>query len=151
MSAHVVEPRPGVSMGRVVVSVAVENSLDRSRVALGEIEPGAVRRATVDALVDTGATFFCIPESLVRQLGIEFDRQRETRTISGVIAMRIDRGARIDVQGRACNVEVMALPEGRPCLLGQIPLETLDWWVDTANRRLAGKPEHGGQWMAEAF
>lgn len=48
-------------------------------------------------------------------------------------------------------VEVMALPQGRQPLLGQIPLETLDWWVDTASWRLVGNPEHGGHRMAEVF
>jgi clan AA aspartic protease len=138
-------------MGRVVVSIAAENVNDRSRAERGEIVVEQVRRVTVDALVDTGATFLCLPESIVQQLGLDFDRVRETRTFSGVVALSIFRGARLEAEGRACSVEVMALPEGRQCLLGRIPLETLDWWVDTANRKLVGNPEHGGQWMAEVF
>lgn len=88
---------------------------------------------------------------MIAQLGLIFDQDRETRTVSGPITLKVYRGARIEVQGRACSVEVMALPEGRQCLLGQIPLETLDWWVDTVNHRLVGNPEHGGEWMAEIF
>ncbi len=151
MVANVVEPKPGVDLGRVVVPVVVENVSDQSRAARGEIPPDQVRRVGVDALVDTGATFFCLAETQVRQLGLEFDRTRETRTFSGIVTLNIYRGARLEVQGRACTVEVMALPEGRQPLLGQIPLETLDWWVDTGNQRLVGNPEHGGQWMAEVF
>ncbi len=151
MVQRIVEPKPAVDMGRVVVPAVVENVNDRTRAERGELAPEQVRRVTVDALVDTGATFLCLPESLVQQLGLEFDRTRQTRTFSGVAAMSIYGGARIEIEGRACRVEVMALPEGRQCLLGQIPLETLDWWVDTANRRLVGNPEHGGQWMAEVF
>ena len=45
----------------------------------------------------------------------------------------------------------MELPAGRQVLLGQLPLETLDWWVDTVSHRLVGNPEHGGEWMAEVF
>ncbi len=138
-------------MGRVVVPIVVENVDDRSRAARGEIPPEQVRRATVDALVDTGATFLCLPESLVRQLGLDFDRTRETRTFSGLVSLDVYGGARLAVQWRACRVEVMALPDGRQPLLGQIPLETLDWWVDTANQCLVGNPEHGGQWLAEVF
>jgi hypothetical protein len=92
-----------------------------------------------------------MPQSSIERLGLEFDRERPTRTISGVMPMRMYVGARLEVQGRACNVEVMALADDRQCLLGQIPLETLDWWVDTAQQRLVGNPEHGGQWMAEAY
>ena len=151
MASQVVEPKPGVDMGRVVVPAVAENVMDRARAERGEISPDQIWRVSVDALVDTGATFFRMPEPLIRQLGLEFDRTRETRTFAGLVQMNIYRGARLEVQGRACNVEVMALPEGRQCLLGQIPLETLDWWVDTASRCLVGNPEHGGQWMADVF
>ncbi|MBI4578908.1 MAG: aspartyl protease family protein [Planctomycetes bacterium] len=138
-------------MGRVVVAVAIENVDDRAKADSGGLPAEAVRRISIQALVDSGATFLCIPESSIQQLGLTFDRTRETRTITGPLTMRIYRGARIEVQGRACNVEVMALPEGRQPLLGQIPLETLDWWIDSKNQRLVGNPEHGGQWMAEIF
>ena len=67
------------------------------------------------------------------------------------MTMKIYRGAFLEVQGRECSVEVMELPQGRQVLLGQIPFETLDWWVDTTHQRLVGNPEHGGQWMAEVF
>ncbi len=149
MSGTIVEPKPGVDVGRVVVTVAVENVEDRKRADQGEIGDDQIRRISVEALVDSGATFFCLPESVIEQLGLDFDRTKETRTITGPLMMSIYGGAKIEVQGRACRVEVLALPESRQPLLGQIPLETLDWWVDLANRRLVGNPEHGGQWMAE--
>ena len=151
MSGTIVEPKPGSDVGRVVVTVVVENIEDRDRADHGEISKDQIRRLSVEALVDSGATFFCLPKSFVEQLGLKLHRIRETRTIAGPMTLEIFRGASIDVQGRACTVEVMALPEGRQPLLGQIPLETLDWWVDTANRCLVGNPEHGGQWMAEVF
>jgi hypothetical protein len=138
-------------MGRVIVPVLVEHALDQTRAARGEIAASKVRRVQVDALVDTKATFFCMPEALAQRLGLAFDRARETRTFSGTVRMGICAGARIEVQGRACRVAVIALPEGRPCQLGQIPPETLDWSVAAAKRPLAGNPEHGGQWMAEVF
>jgi predicted aspartyl protease len=151
MSAGIIEPKPGVDMGRVVVDVIIENAEDRDRLERGEITPGQVRRVTVPALMDTGATFFCLPEPLVRQLGLKFHRTKESRTVSGPMMMKIYREALIEVQGRECSVEVMELPADRQVLLGQLPLETLDFWVDTTARRLVGNPEHGGAWMAEVF
>jgi clan AA aspartic protease len=151
MSSTIIDPKPGVGMGRIVVEVVVENAEDRERANRGEIPAQDVRRITVEALADSGATFLCLPESLVEQLGLDFHRMREARTVAGPMHLRVYGGATVEVQGRACNVEVIALPEGRQPLLGQIPLETLDWWIDLANRRLVGNPEHGGQWMAEVF
>ncbi len=149
MSATVIEPKPGVHMGRVLVPVSVTNVDDVDRMQRGELSADRVRTVTIETLVDTGATFLCLPMPLIQQLGLNFDRQRETRSVTGPLWMDIYRGARLEVLGRDCNVEVMALPEGRHALLGQIPLETLDYWVDVTNHRLVGNPEHGGQWMAE--
>jgi predicted aspartyl protease len=149
--SSIVEPKPGIQMGRVVVTVHVENAEDRKRANAGAIPADAVRRISVESLVDSGATFLCLADSLVKQLGLDYHRVKEAKTVSGVMALKIYGGAIIEVQGRSCHAEVMALPEDRQALLGQIPLETLDWWIDTRNHRLVGNPEHGGQWMADIF
>jgi len=36
-----------------------------------------------------------------------------------------------------------------PVLIGQVPLELLDWVVDPRGQRLIGNPEHGGQHIME--
>jgi hypothetical protein len=48
-------------------------------------------------------------------------------------------------------VDVGEIPDQFPVLIGQVPLELLDWVVDTKNRRLIGNPEHGGQQMIDVF
>jgi predicted aspartyl protease len=151
MVQRIVEPRPGVDLGRLVVDVTVENVEDLRRAQRGEIPADQVRRLTLQALVDSGATIFCMPKSLVRQFGLPFNRERETRTVTGPLKLRVYGGARLTVQNRDCDEEVLVLPEDRQVLLGQVPLEKMDWWIDLNNRRLVGNPEHGGQWMAEVF
>jgi clan AA aspartic protease len=145
----VIEPKRGANLGRVVAEVLVLNVDDLRRGERGDAK--ALRSHTVAALVDSGATFFCLPADLIERLGLPFNRNRPTNTISGPMTLRIFGGARIEVQGRACDVEVMELPVGRQALLGQLPLEALDFWIDTAKQRLVGNPEHGGEWMAEVF
>jgi predicted aspartyl protease len=151
MSATIVEPKPGLDMGRVVVTVSIENFEDRDRAERGEIPPDSIRRITAEALVDSGATLLSIPESMIKTLGLRFDRVKDSRIITGPIRLNVYRGARLEVNGRAASVEVLGLPENSPVLLGQIPLETLDFWIDLSNHRLVGNPEHGGQWMTEVF
>lgn len=148
---QIVEPRPGLEIGRVVVTITVENIEDRDRAERGEIPLDQVRCITTEALVDSGATFLSMPESMVKSLGLKFDRMRDSRTVTGVIRLNVYRGARVQVQGRDITDEVLALPEGCQVLLGQIPLEKLDFWIDLTNRRLVGNPEHNGQWMAEVY
>ena len=58
---------------------------------------------------------------------------------------------RLTVQGRDCLVEVAEVPEECPVLIGQIPLEMLDFVVDPVGQRLIGNPEHGGQQMIDMF
>ncbi len=149
MPPTIIEPKPGVDMGRVLVPVTVQNVEDRWRVDRGELAADQVREIQAEALVDTGATFLCLPQPLVRLLGLTFDRKRPTRSVTGPLLMDVYRGGRLHVHGRDCSVEVMELSDGCQTLLGQIPLETLDFWVDVTNQRLVGNPEHDGEWMAE--
>lgn len=149
MVASIVEPKRGAKVGRVVVDVAVENFEDRLRANRGEIPKAQVRRVHVSALVDTGDTFMCMPKSLVDQLGLSFVTDYVAKTVSGPLKLGLYAAARIEAQGRDCVTEVLALPEGRQVLLGQIPLEMMDWWVDVSSQRLVGNPEHGGQWQVE--
>jgi hypothetical protein len=65
--------------------------------------------------------------------------------------MQIFSAVRVTIEGRDCLSEVMELPDGSPALVGQIPLELLDFWIDTKGQCLAGNPEHGGQWIMDAY
>ena len=59
-------------MGKVLVTVRVENLEDLYKVDQGAIRPDEVRHVEVDdALVDTGATMLSMPARLIRQLGLK--------------------------------------------------------------------------------
>jgi hypothetical protein len=57
----------------------------------------------------------------------------------------------LTVQGRDCVVEVMELPDECPVLIGQFPLEGLDFVVDPVGQKLLGNPDHGGEQMVDVF
>lgn len=139
-------------MGRVVVPMLIENVVDLYNAESGLIPPEQVRRVEVtEALVDTGATQLSLPPSLIVQLGLRPLGVRRAMTGGGVVQMRTFGPVRITVQGRFCNGDVTELPEGAPALLGQIPLEALDFVVDMPGRRLVGNPAHGGEQMIEMY
>jgi hypothetical protein len=48
-------------------------------------------------------------------------------------------------------VDVIEIPEGNPVLIGQIPLEMMDWVVDLRSRKLIGNPAHGGEHVLEVL
>jgi len=53
--------------------------------------------------------------------------------------------------GRSGNFDVVEVSDSAPDLLGQIPLEYLDFIVNSKAKKLQPNPEHGGQWMSEEF
>ena len=57
----------------------------------------------------------------------------------------------LTVQGRECPMDVAEVPDDCPVLIGQVPLELLDFVVDPANQRLIGNPAHGGEQMLEMY
>jgi predicted aspartyl protease len=141
-----------LTMGKVVVSARIENQSDLIAVQQGRLEPEKVRRLDVtDALVDTGATLLSLPRRYIGQLGLTRHRTRTARTTAGIVSFGIYEPVRLSVQGRDCYVEVAEIPDECPPLIGQIPLELLDFVVDPAGQKLIGNPDHGGEQMIDLF
>lgn len=139
-------------MGRVLTELTVENLEDLWAVKNGQLAADKVRRLEVkDALVDTGATSLALPESLIRQLGLMRRYTKQARTAGGVREVNVYEPVRLTVQGRDCTVDVMELPDSAPVLLGQVPLEFLDFVVDPRSQRLIGNPAHGGEQMFDMY
>jgi clan AA aspartic protease len=138
------------TMGRVTVLAKIENLADLIMVRKGLLTADQVRSIEVsDALVDTGATTLSMPKKLIEQLGLEPMRTRKARTAGGRVNVQIHGPARLTIQGRDCTLDVSELPEDCPVLIGQIPLELLDFVVDLTGQRLIGNPAHGGEHIIE--
>ncbi len=139
-------------MGKVLVTARVENVGDLLDADLGRLAPSEVRAVEVaDALVDTGATGLSMPKSLLGTLGLKYLRTRKALSSAGPVEVRVFGTARLTIQGRDCPVDVTELPDGCPVLIGQIPLEAMDFVVDMPSRRLVGNPEHGGEHVIELY
>lgn len=139
-------------MGRVVVEARVENLSDAWEVRRGLRAPAESRVITIsDALVDTGATGLTLPTKLIQQLGLEKRRERNVRTAGGPRVASVYEAVRLTIQGRDCICEVTEAPYDVPTLIGQIPLEWLDFVVDPRGQRLIGNPAHGGEWISEMY
>ena len=123
-------------MGEIVVSVGLENYVDRSNARSGfRTEP--VRCARVDGVVDTGAVMLVLPRNVVERLGLDplrtavvtyADERRDERPVAGPVA--------IEVCDRFMVTECVVGPPSSEALIGQIVLEALDLIADCANRTL---------------
>lgn len=141
-----------VTMGKVVVPVLLENLEDLFRANSGEISKEQVRSIAVpDALVDTGAVMLSVPKQLIAQLGLKPFRSRTVRTVGGIVQTTIYRAVQLSVQGREVTCDVAEIPDDCPVLIGQIPLEGMDFVVDPIGQRLIGNPEHNGEHMIDIF
>lgn len=137
-------------MGRVLTEAVIENLRDLFAVEEGRSSPESVRRVSVaDALVDTGATTLALPSRYIHELGLSKKRERNAVSAHGRGPISIYEPVRLTIQGRDCVVEVMEVPDEVPALIGQIPLEMLDFVIDLQSRRLIGNPAHGGEQMLE--
>jgi clan AA aspartic protease len=139
-------------MGRVTVKARIENLRDLYEADKGALKSEEVRAIEVDdALVDTGAYMLFIPKRLIKKLGLKKFRTRPIRTAAGKGTAGVYEAVRLTIQGRECTIDVADVPNDCPVLIGQIPLEMLDFVVHPRAQKLVGNPEHGGEHMIDAF
>lgn len=140
------------TMGKVLVPVRLENVYDLHETSLGGRAAEAVRQVDVDdALVDTGASTLSVPKRLVAQLGLKPLRSRQARTSAGPVTLQVYGTVRLTVQGRDCTCDVVEIHDDCPVLIGQVPLELLDFVIDPSGQRLIGNPAHGGEHIIELY
>jgi len=140
------------TVGRVIVKVRIENLRDLYDVDKKALKLEQVRTLEIDdALVDTGAYMFFVPRRLIKKLGLKKFRTRPIRTAAGPSTAGVYEAVRLTIQGRACTIDVADVANDCPVLIGQIPLEMLDFVIDLRGQKLIGNPEHGGEHMIDAF
>jgi predicted aspartyl protease len=140
------------TMGRVLVEVLLESLRDLWALEQGLIKPDQVRRIIVpDALVDTGATMLSLPTRMIRQLGLTKTWTRQVTTSKGTSNADVYSSVKLTIKGRECPMDVLEVPDDVPVLIGQIPLEYLDFVVDSQSRSVIGNPAHGGEQMYEMY
>ncbi len=92
-----------------------------------------------------------LPIRLIQQLGLEKKYSKRVISTSGEGEVNVYGTVRLTIQGRECPTDVMEVPDRVPVLIGQIPLEYLDFVVDPHNQRLIGNPAHGGEHVLELY
>lgn len=140
------------TLGRVLTEATFENLDDLVLVKRGFGKPESVRSVTVqDALVDTGASLLSLPTRLIQQLGLDLVSSKRVLSSTGQAEARLYSAVRLTIQGRSCTMDVLEVPDSVPALIGQLPLEHLDFVVDMRTHSLIGNPAHGGEHMYELY
>ena len=137
-------------MGRVLTEATVYNANDHAEMRMGKLPADKVRQiAVAEALVDSGATALSMPKSLIEQIGLVKQYEKRAMTAAGLQTFNVYGPARVVIMGREAPTDVIEVPEGTPVLIGQIPLEWMDWVIDLQGRKLIGNPAHGGEHVLE--
>ena len=137
-------------MGKVIVKLKLTNLIDLG-VQHRKLSKTKPRTVEIEALVDTGATRLYLKPSVIKSLGLEKVDDIISQTTNGPKQRAVYEPVRLDLQGRYGNFDVVDIGENVPNLLGQIPLEYLDFVVDSKNRKLIPNPEHGDKQMSEEY
>ena len=122
-------------------AIKLLNNFDEENALLGHLSPAAVRRVEMEALVDTGATMLVLPADVVERLGLRIAGHRRVRYADGRVAeIPWVAGVKIVILGRETVVTALVESAGTVALIGQVPLEELDFLVDPKSRELHVNP-----------
>ncbi len=98
------------------------------------------REQEVLALVDTGAAYSVIPESILRHIGIEPTETMALRYANGRLDVRPMGEGRATIGERSRDTLLVFGPDGTEPLLGAYTLEGLKLMVDPPNQQLVPLP-----------
>ena len=137
-------------MGKVIVTIKLTNYSDLvvQRLKLKKLRP---RVTEVEALVDTGATRLYLKPSVIKKLGLARTDTVRSKTTNGDAIRYKYSPVQLELMGRRENFDVVEVPEDVPNLVGQVPLEVLDFVVDARGQKLIPNPAHGGEQMTEEY
>ena len=117
-------------MGLVFAQIKLSNPKDEALIPLD-----------VKCLVDTGATYLCIPETVAIQLKLGETEKREVMLANGTVTSVPYVGPiKISFENRTCYVGAMVM--GEQTLLGAIPMEDMDLVVHPKLFKLSVNPAH---------
>ena len=100
------------------------------------ISADGTRPETVNALVDTGSTFTCLPANLLREFGVVPYRRIQSELADGSV-VEDDLGlVHVRIEGITTPTLAIFAAEGAPTLLGAYTLEGALLVVDPVRQRL---------------
>ena len=124
-------------MGLTYANIELINADDMAFVRRGIIGEDEIRQITVKAMVDTGSIMLCINESLQQYLNLPFRSKRRSQLANGLI-LDLDVVGPVIVRylDRECSTNAILLPDDQEPLLGAIPMEEMDLYVNPGRNEL---------------
>ena len=126
-------------MGYVNTQVTLKNIYDLKQAKQGNLPKDKIRQATIDVMVDTGASTLVINEKIFQQLGLDVMGESEiTLANDAKEKCKITEPVVIKWEDRAVAMSALVIDDAPDFLLGILPLEGMDLIIDTVNQKLVG-------------
>lgn len=132
----------GKEMGLVYAEIELVSIDDLVLSRHGMLPEFDVRIVKTRALVDSGALDLVINDEMKEQLDLPVIDKRLVRLADETL-LEVDMVGPVEVrfQNRSTTVRALVLPTTETVLLGAIPLEGLDVFIDPAGERLVANPK----------
>jgi clan AA aspartic protease len=126
-------------MGTFTEEITLVNARDIGYARDGFIPDTKIRTVTLEAIPDTGAWTLIVNEETRRKLGLAVVEAVESSLADGSSTQYgLTEPVEIRWKDRRISLQAVVIPNANSILLGALPLEGLDLYVDPVNQRLAG-------------
>lgn len=134
-------------MGKVLTDLKLTSLYDLRDFRLQRIKETEIKSLLINnVIVDSGASMLCLSKAIIDQLDLEFVKSTKVNTADGIVTRGIYGPVVYEIQGRSARGDVLELAHPKiNALIGQIPLEQLDFLINPAANRLITNPEHEGE------
>jgi clan AA aspartic protease len=131
-------------MGMVYANIELINGDDVVLHRKKYIGADEIRQMTINMMVDTGAIMLTINQEIVDALGLTIVDHRVSQLADGRrIELPVAGSIEVHYEGRFCTTNALVLPDDNEPLLGAIPMEEMDLWVNPSRNILTAVHPEG--------
>lgn len=130
-------------MGIIKAAIELVNPIDLVLADEGKITTESIRKMHVTALVDTGAYYLCINDTIRQQLGLRHMTYQNAELADGSVAnVEMVGPVIVNFKNRTTACSALVLPGNTEPLLGSIQLEGMDVVLVPLKQTIDINPEH---------
>lgn len=131
-------------MGIVYANIELRNNGDVELSRRKYIGEDDIRQITISMMVDSGALMLAINEEIRQALGLEIIDHRVSQLANGMrLKLPVAGSIEVRYEGRFCTTNALVLPDDTEPLLGAIPMEEMDLWINPARNLLTAVHPEG--------
>ena len=131
-------------MGIVHANIELRNNGDVELSRRKYIGEDDIRQITISMMVDSGALMLAINEEIRQALGLEIIDHRISQLANGMrLEVPVAGSIEVRYEGRFCTTNALVLPDDTEPLLGAIPMEEMDLWINPSRNLLTAVHPEG--------